>query len=126
MFNKIKKVLVILLVGLMSDGLTLETSQVFVVDFYWNKVVVTSPIKFSNELQISIENKTLGSLVGKLIDSEGRDILFVTVPSNEGRVISINWPKDKIVYFIPLSPASQKISLIYGKKSYEIPRKEKN
>jgi len=100
-------------------------SYSFIIKFDHSKVYVTSPKEITKDLSVIIENNTLGPIWGNILGENSNPIEFLGIPSLKTKSISLkNYKKDQIYYFVPLSPAFQKIILKFDRSSYEIPPAE--
>lgn len=97
-----------------------EAFQVLVLE---RKVKVISPLKESSKTSVVIENRTLSKLLGKIELDNGKNLGFLSIPSNGFRSLEFSVPKGRRFFFVPMSPPFQKIELIFGQRSYEIPPK---
>jgi hypothetical protein len=102
-----------------------EFSYSFIIRIYGKKVRVISPKKYSAEISLIVENKSLQKQIGKIMTTKGELISFIAVDSNKTVSKKISIKKGVRLIFIPLSPAFQEIELIEGKESYEIPPRQK-
>lgn len=98
-----------------------EKSEAFLVTIFDRYVKVISPDKAYTQTSIIIENKTLSTIVGK-IQKGKTDLHFLTLESQSSKSFQIKVPpSNEVLLFVPMSPASQEVQLLIGKKSYEIP-----
>ncbi len=102
----------------------IESSNGFLLTSYDDRFRVVSPEKFTNPMEVIIENKTLVRLVGKLIVNNKTNAGFASIESDKYQRIMVNLKKGDLLHFIPLSPAFQEVELIVGNKIYEIPPKK--
>ena len=101
-----------------------EGSDTFIVKFFDEKVKVLAPKKFDKRLSVIVENKTLVKLRGKIENSQGSVLSFLSVNPNESYSVDLKIKKGQKVFFVPISPSFQKVRLEIGKASYEIPPKK--
>ena len=97
-----------------------EKSEAFLVTIYDRFVKVVSPDKAYTQTSIIIENKTLSTIVGK-IQRGKTDLHFLTLEPQNSKSLQVKIVGNEPLLFVPLSPSSQEVQLLIGKKSYEIP-----
>lgn len=103
---------------------SIERADAFIVTAYNENFKVLSPAKRTKKISVIIENKTLVKLVGEVIN-EGETIReIVTIKPGKYKSIELEFEKNTKYYFVPLSPAFQRVVLDFGKKAYEIPSKK--
>tara|TARA_R110002072_G_scaffold276051_1_gene437506 strand:+ start:247512 stop:247889 length:378 start_codon:yes stop_codon:yes gene_type:complete len=101
-------------------------TNAFIVKIFDERVAVTSPIKEEKEVSVIIENKTLVKVVGKVETESGQILGYISLPPKKFQTLSLAQRGKEKVYFIPMSPASQRVILKFNNKAYEIPPKEQN
>lgn len=101
-----------------------EKSEAFLVTIFDRYVKVISPDKSYSQTSIIIENKTLSTIVGKIQKGKS-DLYFLTLEPQQSKSFQVKIPatqgSQEPLLFVPMSPASQEVQLLIGKKSYEIP-----
>lgn len=105
----------------MSSSNAYEKADAFIVKIYDERVRVLSPVKYDPKLNVIIENKTLVDISGKVETGSGEILAYVTIKPAKAASVNVKKIKDDSVFFIPLSPPSQKVELKLGSKPYEIP-----
>ena len=93
----------------------------FIIRIFDRKVQVASPPRFKSPLHLVVENKSVVSFLGKVENVEGRLLSYVKLPPTAFRALELSASSTDRLFFIPLSPPSQAIELVVGKKMYEIP-----
>jgi len=112
----------LMLLSLQSYGS--QTSETFIIKMFEEKVRVLAPQKYSSKLGVTIENKTLSSLMGKIETQSGKRLAIVNIQPNGFKVVDLNnIPKNQKLFFVPMAPAFQSVELKFGRSSYEIPPK---
>ncbi|WP_127717426.1 hypothetical protein [Halobacteriovorax sp. HLS] len=104
--------------------LALERSDAFIVRAYNDKFKVLSPSKKTSKVSVIVENKTLVKLIGEIVDGNGRVLSMVTIKPGKYKSLELDFSKNSLYYFVPLSPSFQKVILDFGKEAYEIPSKK--
>ncbi len=97
--------------------------EAFVVQINDRSMSVLSPETKRPIFAVLIENRSLSDQVGKFVVG-GRILKFVSVPTGKAATVEIENKSTAPVVFVPLSPAFQEVTLMFGKKAYEIPPKE--
>ncbi len=97
--------------------------EAFVVQINDRSMAVLSPETRRPIFAVLIENRSLSDQVGKFIVGS-RILKFVSVPSGKSTTVEIENKSTAPVVFVPVSPAFQEVTLVFGKKAYEIPPKE--
>lgn len=95
----------------------------FVIKIKDRSVEVFSPEKQIQIFSVLVENDSLSDQIGKFMVGH-KNLTYVSIPSKKSEVVEIKNDGLATVVFVPLSPASQEVSLHFGKKAYEIPTKE--
>ncbi len=104
-------------------GLASVRPEAFVIQINDRSIAVLSPESRKAIFAVLIENRSLSDQVGKFVI--GAKILkFVSVPSGKTTTVEIENKSTAPVVFVPVSPAFQEATLMFGKKAYEIPPKE--
>lgn len=98
-------------------------SEGFIITITDKRVGVLSPSAKKNFYSVLVENKSLSDQVGKFVQGD-KILKFISVPTGKSGVVEIENKTNLDVTFVPISPASQEVPLIFGKKAYEIPPKE--
>ncbi|OUR99953.1 hypothetical protein A9Q84_02675 [Halobacteriovorax marinus] len=107
-----------------QTSFSLERADAFIVTAYNKQFKVLSPAKRTKKISVIIENKTLVKLIGEVVNENGTDREIVTIKPGKYKSVELVFEKNTKYYFIPLSPAFQKVVLDFGKKAYEIPSKK--
>lgn len=101
-----------------------ERSYAFIVKMFGEYVKVVSPLKYTDDTSVIIENKTLSKIYGKVVTQTGRLIQYFSVPENKFNTIGLKLRHGEKAFVVPLSPAFQSFELKFGSLSYEIPPKK--
>lgn len=109
-------------------ALTLICSQAFAVESFKvtildRKVILESPAKTDSQYSVIVDNQSLSNIVGKFTGN-GSDLKFVAVKAGSSQAVEFQYKEKLVVDFEIMSPGFQKLSLISGKKSYEIPPRQ--
>ncbi len=115
------KIILALLFLSVTSVFAYEKADAFVVKVYDEKVRVLSPVKYDPLLNVIMENKTLVKLTAKVETKEGEVLAYVRIEPGKSKSVSVKQLKDTQIFFVPLSPPSQKVELKLGNKPYEIP-----
>jgi len=107
-----------------NSSYSIERADAFIVTAYNNNFKVLSPAKRTKKINVIIENKTLVKLIGEVVSESGTIRKIVTIKPGKYRSIELVFEKNTKYYFVPLSPAFQRVVLDFGKKAYEIPSKK--
>ncbi len=121
----LSKILIPFLILIATPALqAAERADSYIIRAHSDHYKILAPAKQTKVLSIIIENKMLVNLVGRIETDKGRVITFVRIDAGKDKSISVNnYSSAEKIYFIPLSPAFQKIMLKIGEKTYEIPPK---
>ncbi len=116
--------LFLLLMVLIYDVSAYEYAETFVVKMFDKKVRVLAPEKYSPNLGVIIENKTLVYQLGRIETLSGKRLATRRVAPNGTEVVDLKKiDKNDRIFFVPLAPAFQSVELKFGRTSYEIPPK---
>jgi hypothetical protein len=99
------------------------TSESFMIQIKNQSISVVAPSKPQKRFAVIVENQSLTTQVAKF-SCLSENLKFVTVLPGKSETVEIENSSDKLVSFIPLSPAFQDVRLEFGKKTYEIPTKD--
>jgi hypothetical protein len=100
-----------------------EKSDAFNVKVFNSRIKVLAPEKYHPKLSVIIENKSLSTLIGQVVKGDSTVIKIIRVKPGSFESVDLGTQKNERVFFIPISPPSQRVELIIGKHSYEIPPK---
>lgn len=98
-------------------------SEAFIIQIFDRSMKVVSPEKSRPLFSVIVENQSLSDQVGKFVVN-GKILKFVSVRSGKSTTVEIENKTASPVAFVPVSPAFQDVTLLFGKKVYEIPSKE--
>jgi len=114
----------ILFTLLFSSALFAEVKgEGFIITITDQRIGVISPVTKRNLYSVIVENKSLSEQVGKFVLGD-KILKFISLPSGKSGVVEIENKSKNDIFYVPVSPASQEVPLIFGKKAYEIPPKE--
>lgn len=117
-YENMFKTFFLFLTFLVASPLLAASFNIDILDDFFQ---IRAPAKFSKATIIMIENKTLSPVRGAILVNKERQIPIVVLSrSTKKTTLELESSKD-ILEFIPYSPASQTISLIFGQGKYEIP-----
>jgi hypothetical protein len=114
----LKLLLVLTLIS--SHAFAIESFKITILD---RKVILESPEKTNSQYSVIVDNQSLSNIVGKFTGN-GSDLKFVAVKAGLSKAVEFQYKKKHVVDFEIMSPGFQKLSLISGKKSYEIPPRQ--
>jgi hypothetical protein len=116
----------LLVVLIPNHSFSEERAETFIIYAMDDKFKVVSPPAYSSNFSIIIDNKTLTTLVVQLVKKNSSFKKIKSIESGKyERVNMTKYKRSDELTLIPLSPAFQEVELIFGKKSYEIPPKNK-
>lgn len=95
----------------------------FIITITDRRIGVISPTVKRHLYSVIVENKSLSEQVGKFVLGD-KILKFISLPSGKSGVVEIENKTKNDIFYVPVSPASQEVPLIFGKKAYEIPPKE--
>jgi hypothetical protein len=111
----------ILFLLLSNTLLAYEQADAFIIQVLDEKVKVVSPKKYNDELTVIIQNKTLVKIIAKLEGKSGTDYSYFSISAGESQSRRLSAFGKEPIFFKPLSPSLQKVSLRLGSLPYEIP-----
>jgi endo-1,4-beta-mannosidase len=103
---------------------SVERADAFIVTAFNKNFKVLSPAKRTKKVSVIIENKTLVKLIGEIVNERETIREIITIKPGKYKSVELKFKKNTKYYFVPLSPAFQRVVLDFGKKAYEIPTKK--